>query len=1396
MLHGKSARRRRYKARNALLGVERLDSRMLLAVADVIPRDFPYSISGSFSGNTIRPWGSGGQQYTYRDSFSGSVSGNGVATYENNLSGTGQGTITGSGKGSDSCWQSYNFSLNAGSFVLDQSGNFTVAAGPGFAYTDIKERKTMPSAGCPSGAGAIPGALTGTWSPSDYIAKLAYSNNGTTVNFTGDVTQSMSGSTDIAIGKVLWSDDPETPQVDCVEIDIKVTGMFPKAGHTEAIGKAEAFWADGFGDTLGQIFSEDVYWNTGEVKVHSESLPARPVGASHILVKASISGDSNTDNNEKLVPLTPDLRIDSVEWGTGPTGGAKFTYSIVGGDLTKGPVQLGLFWSSDATWDSGDFAATSDGPLFSSNTKEGKYTIEIPGQSFFAPGESDLYLIAAIDVPSPNGKVVECDEDNNSQSVALTIPPLKVEFEVPEASIRNRDYSAVLTVTHGGPVPINVDISWDVTTNIPGATVPGTQVNSTLLIANGALPWDTKWSKTFRPNWEWIPKLNPIDLEGAFISSVRKNVLQELLKMTGPVGKFGSELTQLADYVVSLLTLFHNLDKGIRNGDFTHVLQVKPKVSPSLAGPVEIQKSVKSEVEPEKVALLAKCRLEEYAMKTAVGDLVGHFRDLALGKRAVSPAEIEASMGLILVSYTAARQDYDAAYDPPDPLFEAYLRPASTLPQDYSNIPEGSYRDWLASQGLLDSLTSTRNRTLDKLSGALEAENSFWIAEQQVVASDQSHRHALLTSKDVAIRNWLSPYFELNQSTSAEKTEYLRANGLSTQLKSRFLESGVSESSYAAFEREVLKFDSTDFEEFQSSDAPSIQIATSIQQSDIALSLLNDAISNRNLHLNMKPRNLSAEEETEIVNLRNSVTDLMDSNIVGISSFDTIEVYLSTARRLALETNNFTALEKDLNFGYTALFELQMASANLVQFKTRINEAKTNGGLTAVLAEKLLSNTESIRKQIAESKWSEAQESVSTLEKLIANANDSEIDARTRTSLGSYARDLKEASILKPAFEGVGLKSVETGITATLGQFPINWMKEAKLDLRPLGSLAGTKFDISVSENAESDDFLQFVSTESISLDDGTIVVDGRSAGRVVVQESRNWQVELYSTASKLDAERLLGAFHYGIGSTPLGQHEVKVQVRDVVGGLSEATTVFEVDMSNSPPASISITPNSALERISGLMIGNLSATDPDQGQTHVFSTTDERFEIVGNTLKLRSGVYLDRTNGGTVRVGVTATDSGDPMQSFTQDVEINLVDNRYPWQNKSLAVDVDGNGKVFPLDVLLILNELNAPKVRDPSFRLPVARVYDSKLPLFDVNGDGLCSPVDALIIINHLNANQGGGGGEGEGADDNLGQRQHGSDVVAYAGLANSEWWLDREDDLTPKKRLQLTARNLKFR
>ena len=104
----------------------------------------------------------------------------------------------------------------------------------------------------------------------------------------------------------------------------------------------------------------------------------------------------------------------------------------------------------------------------------------------------------------------------------------------------------------------------------------------------------------------------------------------------------------------------------------------------------------------------------------------------------------------------------------------------------------------------------------------------------------------------------------------------------------------------------------------------------------------------------------------------------------------------------------------------------------------------------------------------------------------------------------------------------------------------------------------------------------------------------------------------------------------------------------------------------------------------------------------------------------------------------------GLDVTGFASDgeVEDHLVTvSQNPWQNPHNQYDVNDDGKVTPIDVLILVNRLNTTGAGplDPDNADPP--------PFLDVNGDGFIAPSDANDVVTYINSQIGlGSVGEGE--------------------------------------------------
>ncbi len=128
-------------------------------------------------------------------------------------------------------------------------------------------------------------------------------------------------------------------------------------------------------------------------------------------------------------------------------------------------------------------------------------------------------------------------------------------------------------------------------------------------------------------------------------------------------------------------------------------------------------------------------------------------------------------------------------------------------------------------------------------------------------------------------------------------------------------------------------------------------------------------------------------------------------------------------------------------------------------------------------------------------------------------------------------------------------------------------------------------------------------------------------------------------------------------------------------GRIYQETLTVSVDDANEAPTDLDISSSAIAEdATAGLVVGTLSATDPDSGDSHTFSFAPGgdgggRFVIVGNELRVANGASFDHETEATIDVTVIATDSGNETRQETITVDIGdvneqpAVDNPIPDQ-------------------------------------------------------------------------------------------------------------------------------------
>jgi hypothetical protein len=108
----------------------------------------------------------------------------------------------------------------------------------------------------------------------------------------------------------------------------------------------------------------------------------------------------------------------------------------------------------------------------------------------------------------------------------------------------------------------------------------------------------------------------------------------------------------------------------------------------------------------------------------------------------------------------------------------------------------------------------------------------------------------------------------------------------------------------------------------------------------------------------------------------------------------------------------------------------------------------------------------------------------------------------------------------------------------------------------------------------------------------------------------------------------------------------------------------------------------------------------------------------------------------GITTISVQLHDSGGSKNGGSDSSAVETftitITKPHSWYNAALSYDVDGDGKVAPIDALLIINYLNSMLPTD----VPTGGAFGIPFGFLDTDHDNSIAPIDALLVINALNA------------------------------------------------------------
>ncbi len=132
-------------------------------------------------------------------------------------------------------------------------------------------------------------------------------------------------------------------------------------------------------------------------------------------------------------------------------------------------------------------------------------------------------------------------------------------------------------------------------------------------------------------------------------------------------------------------------------------------------------------------------------------------------------------------------------------------------------------------------------------------------------------------------------------------------------------------------------------------------------------------------------------------------------------------------------------------------------------------------------------------------------------------------------------------------------------------------------------------------------------------------------------------------------------------------------QVEDETGAVDTQDVTITVQGNNDAPVGIVLTSIDVDENSAGAIIGELSVTDIDINDTHIFTVDDPRFEVLNisgtPTLKLVDGQSIDYEVDSMIALAVTVTDNNSESHIHNYTLTVNDDTNEF---NVSAVTDTD----------------------------------------------------------------------------------------------------------------------------
>jgi hypothetical protein len=1199
--------------------LEQLELRLALAGYTTEWRSLDLTLAGSYTGRNTGTYLVDNPPATrpYLDEYSGRLQATGSVQYGSNTYGMGSlpfGKSPGDGK--DNFWEYYAYDLVGSMLIIDNAGSISGGATRErqLDYDSIEEYDPPRSNnGIKAKYQGMPPELKGSWNPLTGSATLSYEGD---LSFSGTVTPTVSGAPDIEIDETTLK-----AGYNCVYVEVNVTGALAKAAHTTELGRVKAVWLNATGEEIGTVFEEPVYWNTGTIKYDAGA--NAPADALWLKVTASIQGDSDT----ATVKYAPDFMITSLDWGD--VDGIRGSYKVSGGSAEG--VRFELYWSTDCKFGGDDKSAGYSG--FTTSQRDIEVDFKASASIITEPDRTHQYLLMVID---DFNQWKECEEKNNVKALYFS-PKITATVQAPTSEVlRKEEYDVFYVATNESKLSVNVDV---VRTTFMNPVVAGMEpfyVEENFDLAPGeSQRWELNAKR--KNTWDWVRPEDPVYAEG------------ELEEFRLWLQRWDALLSDVTSRV-PILASYNNLkDIWIAKNQVNAILKIpsiprvqfeeKLVIKPQVAGAVDIDASafVNAYVGKEREDALSSYK----AMAAGVvNTLLGV--NFKLGSIAAQLAsEVLDELGFL-------EQAWKAVYDPPDPAYREFANVnADTI--DLSHFPDGPAREFQRQASVRRAIQDAIYRSIDKRDGAFVDQDLFWVSEQManlaILENQQFFNQYDLTN----YKAFLLPWENSRLSTPMDAVNYWQTHDLPPELLEAFDELELP----ASFATELLStfrgFTEQQALDYNADIALQLARADAIDRGMSAMNWLRDAIETRIHSLGMSARPLVATELQTIQVYRDQLSAFETSGDLGQSYEAALGNFAAYCIRVAIDSNNYDAVEADLDRVYVTAYHSSGNSAGIDNFLSDLATRNTAGEVLASLFATLENQASIVRNSIAAGSWSNIAGQLATLRNLINSASAGDISATSKTVLLSRVEAMQALNERVPTFQSPLIGSVPANVT--LGDLQSRVLSTS-LTVTQLGlaTFVGGHARLTVA-NPRIDAQWYFNDGTAFQLVVGDeISLDGVPVAQVVIADIGELELEFLADATPDRVQRLLTRVYLQLPTASQAWTSVmNYEVANGIGGAAQGTVTLTrpgetpAVPGNQVPTAINLISNMVAENLPArTVIGALTATDADVGDRISFALLDgqgdyDRFMIIGN--QLRTSAPLNHEQTPTLTGWVRATD-------------------------------------------------------------------------------------------------------------------------------------------------------------